>query len=232
MKPYYDHAGIRIYHGDCREVLASFPDCFRVDALITDPPYGVNLGDHLAAKDRRKNRVLVKDHYASYEDSHENLIAVVVVGVIAALRIATRGLVFCAGTKVGAFPEPDAIGGVYMPAGCGRSSWGFTNLATCMMYGQAPRLELGAKPTVLRSSESAEKNGHPCPRPLGWMRWAVALASLEGETVIDPFMGSGTTLVAAKNLGRRAIGIEIEEKYCEIAAKRLSQEVLDFGGAA
>lgn len=222
MKPYYDHKGITIYHGDCRDVLPHVT----ADALVTDPPYGVNLGDHLAAKDGRRDRVLVKGRYASYEDTHENLLAIVVPAIADALKIVRRGLVFCAGTKIGAFPEPDAIGGVYLPSGRGRSSWGFTGLALCMLYGQAPALEKGAKPTVLRSTERADKNGHPCPKPIGWMRWAVSMASLDSETVIDPFMGSGTTLRAAKDLGRRAIGIEIEERYCEIAAKRLSQEVL------
>jgi site-specific DNA-methyltransferase (adenine-specific) len=75
-------------------------------------------------------------------------------------------------------------------------------------------------------AETSEKNGHPCPKPLGLMRWLVARVSKPNETVLDPFMGSGTTLLAAKDMGHRAIGIEIEERYCEIAAKRLSQEVL------
>ncbi len=95
-----------------------------------------------------------------------------------------------------------------------------------MFFGSAPGLEKGARATTIRSTESSEKNGHPCPKPIGWMLWAVGLASRQGETVLDPFMGSGTTLRAAKDLGRRAIGIEIEEMYCEVAAKRLSQECL------
>jgi hypothetical protein len=67
---------------------------------------------------------------------------------------------------------------------------------------------------------------HPSQKPLSIMQWCIGF--VKAQTILDPFMGSGTTLVAAKNLGRTACGIEIEEKYCEIAAKRLSQEVFEF----
>lgn len=72
---------------------------------------------------------------------------------------------------------------------------------------------------------------HPCPKPLQLWRWLMSKFSKEGELALDPFMGSGTTLRAAKDVGRRAIGIELEERYCEIAANRLRQEVLNFDAA-
>ena len=81
---------------------------------------------------------------------------------------------------------------------------------------------------------SKELAGHPCPKPLAWAEGLINLFAKSTKTIIDPFMGSGTTLVAAKNFSvvsmykPKAIGIEIEEKYCEIAARRLSQEVFDF----
>lgn len=215
--------GVRLICGDCREIL---PTLGKVDAVVTDPPYGVNLGNHGCATDGRSSHVLVKGHYASYDDTEENLIGIVVPAISTALKAARRGLVFSAGSQMWHFPKPDAVGGIFMPSAQGRSKWGFSSLAHCMLYGSAPALNLGAKATALYSTETSEKNGHPCPKPLGWMRWAVGLASLSGETIIDPFMGSGTTGVAAVKLGRKFIGIELEPKYFDIACRRI-QAALD-----
>lgn len=92
-----------------------------------------------------------------------------------------------------------------------------------LFYGTAPNLDKGARSNVMQSAAVAHKNGHPCPKPLDWMLWLIRIASKEGEVIIDPFNGSGTTLVAAKLLGRAAVGIDLEERYCEIAVKRLDK---------
>jgi len=228
MQPYYEHAGITIYHGDCREVLPCVSPGY---VLITDPPYGLELGTHTGAKNHGAG-YLGKQGYASYDDTDENLRQVVVPSVKVALAAAVRGVVFCAGGKIHAYPEPSAVAGVYMPNGVGRNSWGFQNLIFMLLYGTGAHVHTGCRPTTLVSTDGTEKNGHPCPKPIRWMTFAVWMASVTTDTVVDPFMGSGTTLVAAKQLGRRAIGIEIEERYCEIAAKRLAQEVLPLGEVA
>jgi site-specific DNA-methyltransferase (adenine-specific)/modification methylase len=81
---------------------------------------------------------------------------------------------------------------------------------------------------ITTGEQRGKRRVHPTQKPVELMAWCIAFDDSNG-TILDPFMGSGTTLVAAKQLNRCAIGIEIEEKYCEIAAKRLSQEVFDFG---
>lgn len=109
--------------------------------------------------------------------------------------------------------------------------WGFTCWQPILAYGSDPYLanNMGSRPDIIEHSETSEKNGHPCPKPFAFWKKLLHRGSVKStDTVIDPMMGSGTTLEAAKDMGLRAIGIEIEEKYCEIAAKRLSQEVLPF----
>lgn len=220
MKPYYDHAGITIYHGDCREVLID--DSY---VLITDPPYGVNLGETAGTGG---GHGLSLRGYDSYSDTYENFIESIVPRLNEFLGRAKRAAVWT-GPHIHEQRKPDVIGGVYCPAGAGRHRWGFKSFLPVLLYGSAPNLHLGANvPNVIQSSDkpSTDAKGHPCPKPDSWLRWLINLASVQTEVVVDPFMGSGTTLRAAKDLGRKAIGIEIEERYCEIAAKRMAQEVL------
>jgi site-specific DNA-methyltransferase (adenine-specific) len=212
--------GVTLYLGDCREIMRGN---LGIDVLVTDPPYGVNLGTHLASKDRRADRVLVKDGYASYEDTPENYRAVVVPAIETALTVTKdgRGIVFGVPPAIWQLPPPTAMGGVYLPAACGRNTWGFSSFVHALLYGRAPNLHLGAKHTAIESTDTADKNGHPCPKPLSWMMWAVALASMPGEAVFDPFMGSGTTGMASVQLGRRFVGIELDPQYFDLSCARI-----------
>lgn len=224
LKPYYEHGGISIYHGDCRDVLPSLA----FDVLICDPPYGVNLG---IDKDMRGgSHGLAKVAYASYVDTEENWREIVVPVLADAISRAKRSAVFV-GPHIQDMPRGSVLGGVYCPAATGRHRWGFNCFIPILLYGTAPNMHKGLKHTVLKSTAVAEKNGHPCPKPLAWMEWLMGLSSVSTDVICDPFAGSGTTLVAAANHGRRAIGIELDERYCEIAAKRLSQEVLPLEAA-
>ena len=223
--PYYADDLITLYNADARDLLP----LIQADVLVTDPPYGVGLG---VDKDERAGRHgLAKPVYASYDDTYENFTDAVVPILTTAIAMTTRGAVFT-GPHIHEQPKPAAIGGVYCPAGAGRHPWGFKTFLPVLLYGTAPNLNLGAKPNVIRSSAVSVKNGHPCPKPVPWMRWLIDLASLPGEVILDPFAGSGTTLRAAKDLGRRAIGIEIDPAYCAIAVRELAQDVLDFGEAS
>lgn len=203
-----------LIHADC---LSAVPSCFRADVLITDPPYGVGLGDTAGAGDGHGLKLAA---YESYEDTYENFVTVIVPRLNTALGMVDRALVFT-GPHVHEQRKPDAIGGVFCPSASARHKWGFKNFLPVLLYGSAPDLNLGSKQTAFYSTAIAESNGHPCPKPLPWMRWAIDLASRKGETVFDPFMGSGTTGVAAVQLGRKFLGIELEEKYFDIACERI-----------
>jgi site-specific DNA-methyltransferase (adenine-specific) len=210
----------RLYLGDCMEVMGSFPACFKVDACITDPPYGVDLG---ATKGAGGAHGLCLDAYEGYADTYDNYNSQIVPRLMLAIESAHRAAIFI-GPHIHELPKFDALGGVYCSAATGRHQWGFKNFLPVLFYGTYPDLHEGAKfPTVIASNETAEKNGHPVPKPLGWMTWLVNIASRAGETVLDPFLGSGTTGVAAIQLGRKVIGIEREPKYFDIACRRIEQ---------
>ena len=207
---------IKLYCGDCLEVMK---DLNRpIDLLLTDPPYGVNLGNHVGSKENRPG-LLVKA--GGYDDSSENFDNVVVPAINMALSLSTRGMVFCVPPSMWKLPAPDAIGGIFVSAAVGRNKWGWSNLIHCLLYGIAPSLNLGAKPTAITNNAIAEKTGHPTTKPLSWIKWAILLGSKPGDTIIDPFMGSGTTGVACKELDRNFIGIEIDPTYFKLAKDRI-----------
>ena len=228
MTPYYEHGGITIYHGDCREIL---PTLGPVDLVLTDPPYGVLLGEANTGQERDFGR----EAYTQFSDTPEYLTTVVIPAFQLAITKAARAIITPGNRNAFLYPVPDDVGVWYNPAGTGRGPWGFILAHLIFYYGKDPhagRKAIASSTWAKNDSVTAfRKNGHPCPKPVRFTKWLVTKGSVENEVVLDPFCGSGTTLVAAKNLGRRAIGIEIEERYCEIAAKRLSQEVFDFQGA-
>lgn len=206
-----------LWHGDCREIL---PTLGRFDVLITDPPYGIDLGETSGSGGKHG---LSLSGYGMYSDTYRNYIDVVVPVISDSISKAKRSAIFI-GPHIHELPKFDALGGVYCSAAAARHQWGFKNFLPVLLYGKYPNLQNGAKvPTVLASNESAEKNGHPVPKPIGWLRWLLSLASIRGEVVFDPFAGSGTTGVAAAEMGRRFIGVEIDKKYFDIACERISR---------
>lgn len=222
MKPYFQDDLCTIYHGDCREIL---PTLDPVDLVLTDPPYGVGLGD----KPRSSHMRAHADGGYGFSDTIENVVTNIIPTIEICRRMAKR-VILTPGTRaLWRYPEPDCIFGTFNPAGAGIGKWqAFTCWQPILAYGERPSHIKGCFPDTFQYTESSDHCGHPCPKPIRLWTKILMTFGADDETVIDPFMGSGTTLRAAKDLGRRAIGIEIEERYCEIAANRLAQECLPF----
>jgi len=208
-----------LYCGDCLDILPTLP---KVDAVVTDPPYGVDL----TAKQNKwvKN---VGDGYESTDDTPA-FVASVVVPVIELCRGIARDVVVTPGTRcLWLYPPADDLGTIFNKSGAGRTRWGFGCNHPILFYGKCPYLNTGkgSRPNSWDqpATDFSDKNGHPCPKPIGMMMWLVTRGSLNGETILDPFMGSGTTGVACAKLGRKFIGIEIEPKYFDIACRRVEE---------
>lgn len=231
MKPYYEDGAVTIYHGDAREVLEHLAGA---DVVVTDPPYGVALEAKRAKQ--RGGGVVARAGSYSFDDTPA-YVASVVVPVIEACRARVKAVVVTPGTRnLWLYPPADDVGCFYSAAGTGMGRWGFTCSQPILYYGSDPYLRTSqgsrANSTGQTYPNDANEYDHPCAKPIRMVRWLVNRASLPGEVVLDPFMGSGSTLEAAKYLGRRAIGVELEERYCEMAAVRCAQEVLDLGDVA
>ena len=234
IRSYYQDNAVTIYHGDCREIL---PMLEPVDLVLTDPPYEIE-AHTLQRRVRRGNEPL------SFEPLSEDL-RNEAAELIA--KLATRWvLTFCqieasqiwrrayenAGLnyrRTCIWVKPDG-----MPQYSGdRPGMGYETFVAMHVPGRSEWKGGGRHGVwIFNKNCGVGANEHQTEKPLILMKDLVHFFSYAGFTVLDPFMGSGTTLRAAKDLGRKAIGIEIEEKYCEIAARRMSQEVLNLTGKA
>lgn len=208
MTPYYQDDYATIYHGDCRVLLP----LVAYDAIIGDAPYGVGVD------------------YTSFIDTVENVSDLAHM-VTPYLLSAKRAALFTGVPQMWMWPKPNwVLCWSIAPSTNEWCSWGYAQWQPILVYGKDPFLATGRgpRPTLYTSAIPPDRRGnqHPCPKPSPVMRWVVERTTLAEDVILDPFIGSGTTLRAAKDLQRKCIGIEIEERYCEIAAKRLSQEVL------
>lgn len=206
---FYQDDWCQIYCGDCLEIMPLMED--KADLCLTDFPYANNTS------------------YEYFVDSPENLKALIDKSLPLIKRLSDRALITCGVSSIYYYPKPDWILCWAIPAAVGSSCWGFASWQPILAYGSDPYLKngLGRRPDTYFFNLASDENGHPCPKPLSFWKWLLERGSLSGS-ILDPFLGSGTTCVAAKNLNRKSIGIEINPKYCEIAVKRLRQEVFDF----
>ncbi len=239
MTPYYQDDAVTIYHGDCREILPGF-DSF--DHLITDPPYS----SHTHAKqwissalsDKGDKRACTAHKGLGFDSLTEEIQAFI---CSEASRLVGRwDLAFCDIESIHLWKDAFLKAELDYVRACiwdkvdsapqftGDRPAASCEAIVCAHKPGKKRWNGGGRRNVFRHAVNGEKGAkpHPSTKPLPLMLEILSLFSDPGETILDPFMGSGTTLRAAKDLARKAIGIELEEKYCEIAARRMSQEVL------
>lgn len=215
MTPYYedDRAGITIYHGDNGELDSGITG--GVDLLLTDPPYGIGYvhGAETGPYASRFNGVPVAGDDQPFDPRPW-------------LGIAPKAILW--GANHYAHLLPPAAGWLVWDK---RVGVGVNDQSDCELawsnVGATARMFWHMWNGFARQSERDTPRVHPTQKPVALMRWCIERAALAaGSLILDPYMGSGSTLRAAKDLGHRAIGIEIEERYCEAAAKRLMQEAL------
>jgi site-specific DNA-methyltransferase (adenine-specific) len=242
---YYDDDVCTIYHGDMFDVL---PTLAGVGAVITDPPYssgGAFRGDRAqqtSVKYVNSTTLAYRPEFAGDNRDQRSFLAWCALWLNAARAACDPGSPVACFTDWRQLPTmTDALqagGWIWRGVAVWSKKYGrpnpagFSSAAEFLVWGtNGPASEQNAYPEGVYecSTTPADERTHIAQKPEAVMRWATRLAR-PGTVILDPFMGSGTTLRAAKDMGCRAIGIEVDERYCEIAAKRLGQGVLPLWG--
>lgn len=227
LRAYYNHRGIAILHGDCRELLADLPP---VGLLLTDPPYGAGLSVDYAKRFKTKAGKWWKNSDRSTQQRHKPIAGDTKPFDPAPLLEVKAARVVLWGANWYSSRLPDSGGWwVWDKRGGERdvsnADWPMSEVELAWTnVGKGARIFRHTWFGLIRDSERGE-HWHPTQKPVALMVWCIEKSKSKG-VILDPYMGSGTTLVAAKHEGRKAIGIELDEEYAEIAANRLDQETL------
>lgn len=207
LKPYYENENGKLYHGNCLEIM---PMLDKVDLVLTDPPYGINNSS-------------VKGDYigGNFIDNEEYIINTVVNKILPlCFNVSPTTIITCGIKNMWNYPKPDSFGVIYYPAAVSWQKHGSADTNPILYYGKSKK----KGPLSFKCVSTAPKTGHPCTKPTEqWLLLTNRFAK-KGETILDPFFGSGTTGIVCGELKINWVGIEIEEKYCEIAAKRIEAE--------
>ena len=232
IQPYYESGGITIYHGDCLDVL---PTLEAVDHVITDPPYNAETHAGARAGNRRTERETNRplgidfDHidvealralFAACRPKRWVIATMAYQHVVGLEQNPPQGIDF---VRFGVWRKPDST-----PQFSGdRPGMGWEAVGILHAVGKK-RWNNGGHHAFWEHGIAGKgaDHFHPTEKPIGLLHELIEQFTDPGDLILDPFMGSGTTLRAAKNLGRRAIGIEINERYCAVAVERLRQAVL------
>jgi DNA modification methylase len=223
-EPYYSDDHVTIYHGDCREILPTLRNAdgsWLFDCIISDPPYGIGVQTNY--RDRQRCALAVCNNYAPIHGDDEPFDPTWL------LFMGVPMVLFGANHYADALPAQaswlvwDKLDGLKSGREIGFNDQADCELVWTNLGGPARILSQRWMGAMKSGREASDRRVHPTQKPVELMTRIVGMTT---GVVADPFMGSGTTLRAAKDLGRKAIGIEIEERYCEIAAKRLGQAVL------
>lgn len=217
MTPYYEQDGIVVYHGEAAAIL---PLLSAVDLLLTDPPYGIGADKGQASRaNKQHGRALAASR--DYGDTNWDSTPPSRWLIDQARDKATNQIIFGGNY----FELPPARCWLVWDKVTGENDYADCELAWTNLDKAVRKLTFQWKGMLTEPGVRKEDRWHPTQKPEPVMRWALMQAP-DARSVLDPFMGSGTTLVACKRLGRACIGIEREERYCEIAAKRLAQGAL------
>jgi DNA modification methylase len=203
-KPYYQDSAVTLYHGDCREIV---PLLGRFDMLLTDPPFGV--GNFVQITGNKRGDEVTWNEAAPTLDE------------INALKSACAESIVWGANFMNCF---DSCGGaIVWVKNQPMPNFSKADIAACSFHKKTELVKI-----TWTNFVNTKTSDHPCERPVALYAWCLENYSKAGESVLDPFSGSGSVGRACKDLGRKCVMIEREERYCEIAARRMGQEVLNL----